>query len=274
MNNFQSIKDAQIAIVRSRDCSAVPYLSERYTSLSKFTELVSRFVKSFDCDPAYLGELVAVAPAELETYGVYANKSAVALLNPQVVHNCQNVSVTISGQRSPLIICNSVVTKITVINTVVGVIKAIGGSKISLVEADSLSEITILQALSCSAASSIDKVAYGSRVTSQYAEPGATISFECAPAVNLPDEVSNLHATLVGGSFFNAAWATPAGLVSKAFLRKQGDLNYAPVSSDQNDAYVSGLELNVTYEFLVKTASGEHQSEGVSISIKTQQSQV
>lgn len=163
---FQDDKDALLAILTAK-CSEVKFINNNANNYAQLLEMFFEFATTFDCNPDYLADLLAIfADATLTGLGVYFNKAGTQN-NPKVIvaSNYTNVTIDAGGDYEQLQIFNASVIDELIIdnNTNVDILVISGASEITRLDVKSGSCINTLFVKACNDLDSIlDKVVEGS----------------------------------------------------------------------------------------------------------------
>lgn len=147
---FGSEKDAVIAVIKQRECNAANFIENNATSYGELLECLFEFAKSFDCDPAYLDDLLSlITPSELLAVGVYYDQTLASATNPKYIAKSTITTVTLNDSFSGTleITYNSVITTINVTGSAEGKnVVVAGGAQVGTINIDAVLDSLTMKA--------------------------------------------------------------------------------------------------------------------------------
>jgi hypothetical protein len=286
---FQDDKTAILTIIRSRDCAAASFIDRKAKNYDSLISMIFLFSKIFDCDTAYLDDIIAsVDDAVWTANGVYNAKTGTTITNPRVLINSTYDDVVVDTNTLELLLVTSGshVGNLNVTgNTLLDLLTIQGGSTIDhLGVATDGSCINCLYVRCCSSsASHLTKVGYGSNVKNFSIDECAVYGgVACAPSVTPLPEISGVSVSDETGDGFQIDWTLPGGGVTGVMIsyRREGELDWkipnhlpdpahATVAGTFDQVIFTLLDAETTYEILIQTTDGTNLSEGTIVTAIT-----
>lgn len=174
-------------LVKAKGCRNALEIYQTY-SYAQLLEKLFEFAKTFDCDPTYLGQLLAVVDdAKRISLGVYVDKTGSSVTNPKWIVNSTYTTVTINQAISLEVVKGSHITNLIVDGSVVVPFLNIGsGAWVENLDVKAGSCVDTVTVKVCPdpdtevAPAKLDLVTAESCVNDLIADPGTTFGgFEC-----------------------------------------------------------------------------------------------
>ncbi len=178
---FEDDKEAILLLVKAKRCPEAKFINTNAGTYAELLEMLFEFASTFDCDPAYLNDLLTLIDDTILTgLGVYFNKAGTQT-NPKVIVNSNYTNVTIDagGAYEQLQIFNGSVIDELIIenNTLVDILAISGGSEVTKLQIENGSCVNAILVKACQDFDSkLDKIVDGSCVKNLQVDENATFN--------------------------------------------------------------------------------------------------
>jgi hypothetical protein len=180
-------------LVKAKGCRNAAEIAQTY-NYAQLLEKLFEFAKTFDCDPGYLADLLAVVDdAKRVSLGVYLDKTGSSVTNPKWLVNCNYTTVTVNQPISLEVVKGShIITMVVDGNVVMPFLNIGSGARLETLDVKAGSCVDTLTIKVCPNPDTevvpaiLNKITADSCVNDYFADAGTTFGgFDCPSPFNV-----------------------------------------------------------------------------------------